>query len=83
MKKGDVIEDIVVETMAAEGKCLSRVNGLVLFIEGAAPGDVVDVSLTKIKSSFLEGKAVQIKTLSPNRATPFSSVCVVGVHGNI
>jgi 23S rRNA (uracil1939-C5)-methyltransferase len=73
MKKGDVIENIVVETMAAEGKCLSRVNGLVLFIEGAAPGDVVDVSLTKIKSSFLEGKAVKVKTLSPNRATPFCS----------
>ena len=73
MKKGDVIENIVVETMAAEGKCLSRVNGLVLFIEGAAPGDVVDVSLTKIKSSFLEGKVVQIKQLSTNRATPFCS----------
>ncbi|HPH45482.1 MAG TPA: 23S rRNA (uracil(1939)-C(5))-methyltransferase RlmD [Chryseolinea sp.] len=73
MKKGDVIEDIVVETMAAEGKCLSRVNGLVLFIEGAAPGDTVDVSLTKIKSSFLEGKVVQIKKLSTNRATPFCS----------
>lgn len=73
MKKGDIIENIVVETMAAEGKCLSRVNGLVLFIEGAAPGDVVDVSLTKIKSSFLEGKVVQIKQLSTNRATPFCS----------
>ncbi len=73
MKKGDVIENIVVETMAAEGKCLSRVNGLVLFMEGAAPGDVVDVSLTKIKSSFLEGKVVQIKQLSTNRATPFCS----------
>ena len=73
MKKGDIIENIVVETMAAEGKCLSRINGLVLFMEGAAPGDVVDVSLTKIKSSFLEGKVVQIKQLSPSRTTPFCS----------
>jgi len=29
--------------------------------------------LTKIKSSFLEGKVVQIKKLSTNRATPFCS----------
>ena len=71
MKKGDVIEDIVVETMASEGKCVARVNGLVIFLEGGAPGDVVNARLTKIKSSFLEGKVTAIKALSPHRATPF------------
>lgn len=71
MKKGDVIEDVVVETMAAEGKCLSRIDGLVIFLEGGAPGDTVDVELTKIKSSFLEGRVTNIKKLSEARATPF------------
>ena len=71
MKKGDVIEDIVVETMAAEGKCLSRIGGLVIFLEGGAPGDTVDVQLTKIKSSFLEGRVTKIKRYSDARATPF------------
>src|SRR5688572_4289362 len=71
MKKGDIIEDIVVETMASEGKCVARVNGLVIFLEGGAPGDVVDARLTKIKSSFLEGKVTAIKALSPHRSTPF------------
>lgn len=71
MKKGDVIEDIVVETMAAEGKCLSRIGGLVIFLEGGAPGDTVDVQLTKIKSSFLEGRVTAIKKLSAARAIPF------------
>jgi 23S rRNA (uracil1939-C5)-methyltransferase len=71
MKKGDVIENIVVETMASEGKCVARVNGLVIFLEGGAPGDVVDAKLTKIKSSFLEGKVTAIKTLSPHRSKPF------------
>ncbi|MBL0742620.1 23S rRNA (uracil(1939)-C(5))-methyltransferase RlmD [Chryseolinea lacunae] len=71
MKKGDVIENLVVETMAAEGKCVSRLNGLVVFLEGGAPGDTVDVQLTKIKSSFLEGKVTAIKQLSPTRAQPF------------
>lgn len=73
MKKGDILENVLVESMAAEGKCVTRVNGLVLFIEGAAPGDVVDVSLTRIKSSFLEGRAVDIKKLSDKRAEPFCS----------
>ncbi|HTF18574.1 MAG TPA: 23S rRNA (uracil(1939)-C(5))-methyltransferase RlmD [Chryseolinea sp.] len=71
MKKGDIIEDLVVETMAAEGKCLSRIDGLVIFLDGGAPGDTVDVELTKIKSSFLEGRVKTIKRLSEARATPF------------
>jgi 23S rRNA (uracil1939-C5)-methyltransferase len=73
MKKGDIIENILAETMAAEGKCIARHNGLVVFIEGCAPGDQVDVQLTKIKSSFLEARTVKINSLSPNRATPFCS----------
>lgn len=71
MKKGDVLENIVVETMAAEGKCVSRIDGLVLFMEGGAPGDTVDVQLTKIKSSFLEGRVTAVKQLSPSRSQPF------------
>jgi 23S rRNA (uracil1939-C5)-methyltransferase len=73
MKKGDTLENVVIESMAAEGKCVARVDGLVLFVEGAAPGDIADVSLTRIKTSFLEGNAVRIKKLSDKRAEPFCS----------
>ncbi|MBY0434161.1 MAG: 23S rRNA (uracil(1939)-C(5))-methyltransferase RlmD [Cyclobacteriaceae bacterium] len=73
LKKGDIITDIVVETMAAEGKCLARKDGQVIFISGGAPGDTVTIELTKIKSSFLEGRVTAITHLSPNRATPFCS----------
>lgn len=71
MKKGDVLENVRIDSMAAEGKCVARHNGLVIFIQGGAPGDVVDVSLTKIKSSFLEGRVVTVKQLSPARTEPF------------
>jgi 23S rRNA (uracil1939-C5)-methyltransferase len=71
MKKGDKLENIVVETMAAEGKCIARVEGLVIFLQGGAPGDTVEVELTKIKSNFLEGRVTAIQTLSPNRTEPF------------
>jgi len=73
MKKGDILENIAIESMAAEGKCVARVDGLVLFVEGAAPGDVADVSLTRIKTSFLEGRAIAIKKLSDKRTEPFCS----------
>ncbi|MFN7792739.1 MAG: class I SAM-dependent RNA methyltransferase [Cyclobacteriaceae bacterium] len=71
MKKGDKLDNITIETMAAEGKCIAKHDGLVIFIQGGAPGDVVEIELTKIKSSFLEGRVTQIRNLSPHRAQPF------------
>ena len=71
MKKGDKLDNIAIETMAAEGKCIAKYEGLVIFIQGGAPGDIVEIELTKIKSSFLEGKVTKIRTLSPHRAQPF------------
>ena len=73
MKKGDKIENIIVEAMAAEGKCVARVDGLVIFLQGCAPGDVVTAELTKIKSSFLEGRVTAIEKFSTHRAEPFCS----------
>lgn len=70
-RKGDPLKDVFIETMAAEGKCLARVNGKVLFIAGGAPGDIVDVELTKIKSAFFEGRVTRIVQASPNRTEPF------------
>ena len=57
--------------MAAEGKCVSKVNGLVIFLEGCAPGDIVNARLTKIKSNFLEGTVTEIVEYAPDRAEPF------------
>jgi 23S rRNA (uracil1939-C5)-methyltransferase len=42
-----------------------------LFIQGGAPGDTVDVEVTKIKTSFLEGRVKTIRKFSEARATPF------------
>lgn len=71
MRKGEIIENIRVDTMAAEGKCVAKVNGQVIFLQGGAPGDVVDAELTKIKSAFLEARVTNIREYSPSRTTPF------------
>ena len=73
LKRGDQLVNIVVETMAAEGKCIAHHHGQVVFVQGCAPGDTVDIELTKIKSSFLEGRVVRIQKLSPSRNIPFCS----------
>lgn len=71
MRKGDVIENIRVETMAAEGKCVAKVDGIVIFLEGCAPGDLVNARLTRIKSSFLEGTVIEIVEYAIDRTEPF------------
>lgn len=57
--------------MAAEGKCVAKTNGMVIFLEGCAPGDLVNARLTKIKSSFLEARVTEIVEYSADRVPPF------------
>ncbi|MBS1737704.1 MAG: 23S rRNA (uracil(1939)-C(5))-methyltransferase RlmD [Bacteroidetes bacterium] len=70
-KKKITIENILITGYAAEGKSLARIEGKVLFIEGAVPGDVVDVRITKSKKDWAEGKVLKIKEFSSERVTPF------------
>ncbi|HTJ10719.1 MAG TPA: 23S rRNA (uracil(1939)-C(5))-methyltransferase RlmD [Dinghuibacter sp.] len=62
---------VPVTDYAAEGKALGKVDGKVIFIEGAVPGDVVDVTLGKNKKDWAEGKATRFLSLSPDRVEPF------------
>src|SRR3954464_9640157 len=70
-KKKPVLQQVAVEDYAAEGKALSKIAGKVIFIEGAVPGDVVDVQLSKNKKEWAEGKAIHFHSLSTDRVTPF------------
>ena len=64
-------ENIPVTGWGANGKALAKVDGLVVFITGAVPGDVADLRITKKKSSFAEADAVRIATPSPDRIPAF------------
>jgi 23S rRNA (uracil1939-C5)-methyltransferase len=71
MKKGDQLTNLYIESMTAEGKTLAKVDGLVIFLQGGAPGDAVTAQLTKIKKAYLEGRVVSIEAFSDKRAVPF------------
>lgn len=66
-----MLEKVPVTGYAAEGKALAKVEGKVIFIEGAVPGDVVDVLLNRNKKDWAEGKVQQIHSFSPERVVPF------------
>ncbi|RFM30221.1 23S rRNA (uracil(1939)-C(5))-methyltransferase RlmD [Deminuibacter soli] len=70
-KKPVVLQNVLVEDYAAEGKSLARVDGKVIFIENAVPGDVVDLQLSKNKKDWAEGWPLQVKSYSADRVQPF------------
>ena len=70
-RKKFLLEKILVTGYAAEGKSVARHDGKVYFIEGAVPGDVVDVFISTNKKDWGEGKATKIHEFSPERTTPF------------
>ncbi len=57
--------------MVAEGKCLARHDNMVIFVGGVAPGDVVDLRITRKKKSFMEAEAVNFHAYSEVRVQPF------------
>tara|TARA_R110002050_G_scaffold260238_1_gene399808 strand:+ start:241 stop:1653 length:1413 start_codon:yes stop_codon:yes gene_type:complete len=71
--KNKVLEQLKIERIAAEGKCVGHHEGKVVFVANVAPGDVVDVRVTKGRSSFLEAEAIKIHEYSSDRVSPFCS----------
>lgn len=69
--KNKVLEGLKMERIAAEGKCVGHYEGKVVFVSNVAPGDVVDVRITKGRSSFMEGDAIHIHEYSKDRVEPF------------
>ena len=71
-KKTDIIlENVLIEGVAAEGKAIARIDGVVLFVEYAVPGDVVNVKIIKKKKNYMEGVISSMIKPSEQRAEPF------------
>lgn len=70
-KKNIVLENILIEDYAAEGRSIARVDGKVIFVEQVVPGDVVDIRLGKNKKDWAEGHPIAYRSYSKERVTPF------------
>ena len=65
-----ILENVLIEAIAAEGKCLFHYEDKVVFVSFCVPGDIVDVQITKKKHSFMEGRIVRIVQYSKVREKP-------------
>ncbi|PBQ31743.1 23S rRNA (uracil(1939)-C(5))-methyltransferase RlmD [Sphingobacteriaceae bacterium] len=70
IKKNFVLENLEVVDISTEGKAIAKNDGLVVFIDGAVPGDMVDVMVHRKKNSFAEGTVHKMNKLSEYRVQP-------------
>ena len=67
-----ILQEVEITGAADKGKGVGRhADGIVVFVEHVAPGDIVDVHVVKKKKDYLEGYAIRYHKLSPHRVEPF------------
>ena len=75
MKKGDLVALEIVD-LAFGGKGIAKTeDGLVVFVDGALPGQKIEAKISLNKKKYAEAKLVQVLERSPNeRVTKFQAI---------
>lgn len=69
MNKGDEII-VKIDSLAFEGKSITRHDGKVIFVDGAVPGDTVKCEIKRSKKSYSDAKVIEVLEKSPLRLDP-------------
>lgn len=77
-----IIKDAKITEMTNMGAGVTRdSDGKTVFVTGGADGDVCDVKITSVRSSFAVGVPTAIKSPSPHRITPDCAAFEAGCGG--
>src|SRR3984957_17270270 len=68
-RRGDELT-LTVDTLAYGGAGVARLEGYVVFVQGAIPGDTVLVEVGKAKRAYAEARVIEVVTPSPDRIEP-------------
>lgn len=77
IRKEDLIE-LYVDNLAYGGEGIARVDGFVIFVRGAVPGDRIIARIYKKRKGYANASIVQILDPSPNRIEapcPYNGYC--------
>jgi 23S rRNA (uracil1939-C5)-methyltransferase len=77
VRTGEELE-LQIDSLAYGGNGVGRLNGFVVFVRGAFPGDRVRAKVTKVKRGFAEASASAVLQPSPSRVEapcPHFGVC--------
>jgi len=72
-KKLPFYEKLEILDAVSEGKCIAKIEDLVIFISNVVPGDIVDVQINYKKKNYQEGYAVHTHKYSEKRIPAFCS----------
>ncbi|MEU8185608.1 TRAM domain-containing protein [Micromonospora sp. NPDC049044] len=62
--------ELTVDTVAPGGHCVARVDGQVVFVRHALPGERVVAEVTEVHRGFVRADAVTVLDASPDRVEP-------------
>ena len=68
-----LLENVSITDTAENGHGVGRVDNMVVFVEGAVPGDIADVHVYRTKKKFKEARLVRLIEASPDRVEPVCS----------
>ncbi len=69
LRKGVELE-LLVDKLVFGGKAISRLDGFVVFMDRALPGQKVRVRITKKKANYAEGSVLEVLQPSPHQVEP-------------
>jgi 23S rRNA (uracil1939-C5)-methyltransferase len=68
---GKILQNVTIDNAGAEGNCIVRDEGRVVFVRNVVPGDVCDIKIIGKKKKFLIGELIQLHSPGPSRIEPF------------
>jgi 23S rRNA (uracil1939-C5)-methyltransferase len=66
LRRGELLE-VEIDSLAFGGRGVARAGGLVVFVAGALPGDLVRAEVTKPKKRFAEARTVELLRAGADR----------------
>lgn len=66
-----VLENIEIIDAGSKGKSIAKYNQRVIFVQGAVPGDVCDLQVTKKKRAYYEARVIKFHSYSSQRTDAF------------
>lgn len=77
-RKDKLQRGITIEKYAAEGKSIAYINEMVVFVDGAVPGDVCDILVTRKRKSYWQARLYHLhepSDLRKNAKCSYFGVC--------
>ena len=72
-KPAQVYQNLEITALSSDGRGIAKLDGMVVFVEGAITGDIVDAQVTRKKSGYREARPIIFHQRSEKRIDPTCS----------